>query len=282
MPINRTPDTKGDLETTKPTHRRKAKTTDDTNNNDKQLTAQISEIKQMFLDFKTLQEQKFEKLYTSFEEIKKQNIDIHSSINYLSNSYDTLKDQLQKLETERQTNLQYIKTLEDKLDKLESSSRSTSIEIRNIPIQKQESKQTLLSTINTIGTAISAPVEQLQIKDIYRINSKDKDNRPIIVDFTSVLTKENFINMYKKINKDKSKLTTDTIKISGPSKPIFISENLTPKMKRLFFLSRDIAKTKEYKYCWVSHGKIFLRKFDGSSIIQIKSENDIDCLRNQI
>lgn len=56
----------------------------------------------------------------------------------------------------------------------------------------------------------------------------------MIVDFTSVLLKDKFVSKYTKGIKENNRLTTEKLKISGPSKPIFISENLTAKLKKLF------------------------------------------------
>ncbi|KAL4708006.1 hypothetical protein ACJJTC_010622 [Scirpophaga incertulas] len=61
----------------------------------------------------------------------------------------------------------------------------------------------------------------------------------------------------------------------GPSKPIFISENLTAKVKKLFYLSREFAKTHAYKFCWVTNGKIFLRKKENGTLSRIERESDL-------
>lgn len=57
--------------------------------------------------------------------------------------------------------------------------------------------------------------------------------------------------------------------------PIYISEQLTPKAARLFFLGRELIKQKLYKYCWTSYGNIYLRRDDGTAVIQIVNEAQI-------
>lgn len=81
--------------------------------------------------------------------------------------------------------------------------------------------------------------------------------------------------MYKKFNKEGSRLSTEHLSISGPAKPVFVSENLSPKLKRLFYLARDFASSNEYRYCWVKNGKIFLREKDGAQHLMIKNESDL-------
>ncbi|KAL4720937.1 hypothetical protein ACJJTC_010761 [Scirpophaga incertulas] len=127
MPLRRTPDKQMESDSdANVTFRKKSRPSNIGNTIDNELLTQISELKQMFLEFKTNQEQKFEKIYSSFDEIKKQNRDLCNSIDFLSTSCDSLKEQIHKLDTECQSNYQYIKSLEDRLDKIEASSRSTS------------------------------------------------------------------------------------------------------------------------------------------------------------
>ncbi|KOB65182.1 Zinc finger DNA binding protein [Operophtera brumata] len=84
--------------------------------------------------------------------------------------------------------------------------------------------------------------------------------------------------MFRKFNKDSSKFTTEHLHLSGPATPIFISENLTSKMKRLFYLAREAAKAKDYKFCWVSHGKIFVRRRENGPLVRFLSEADLEKL----
>ncbi|CAH0405907.1 unnamed protein product [Chilo suppressalis] len=245
----------------------------------------MSEMKAMFIEFKNQQEEKFnkfEKMFSSFEEIKNQNNEIRNSIDFLSHSYDSLVEQINTLQAERRENIQYIQKLEEKIDKFESGLRSTCIELRNIPPVKKESKQSLLSTVLHTINEINIKIEPHEVKDVFRLSTRVSENRPIIVDFISVLIRDKVIEKFKIYNKNKGKLTTETLKISGPAKPIFISENLSTKMKKLFYLCRDFVKLNNFKYCWVSHGKIFLRKTDGTDHHMIKCENDLTNLQLQI
>ncbi|CAB3248532.1 unnamed protein product [Arctia plantaginis] len=201
---------------------------------------------------KQQQDKKIEKIYTSIEEIKAQNVTIQSTVTFLSQNYDALQDRINQLETqlvkERETNLLHLQKLEDNLEKMERGAR--------------------------IGSLINVPVQVHDVRDIFRTRSKDVDSRPIIVEFTTNLLKEKFIYMQRKFNKE-NKLSTEHLRLGGPAKPVFVSENLTPKMKRLFFLARDFASSNQYRYCWVTNGKIYLREKQGAPHIMIKSESDL-------
>ncbi|CAH0397245.1 unnamed protein product [Chilo suppressalis] len=259
------------------TQRVKRKRSDETED----LSSFILEMKAMFQDFKTQQDLKLEKIWTAITDIKTQNSEIRSSIDFLSQSHDTLKEQINKLEFERKNNLEYIRSLEDRLEKFERGSRATCLEIRNIPIAKPESKEALLDTVLNIGKVLKTPISRNEVKDVFRIHTKNPENKSIIVDLTSVLLRDKIIEMHRKHYKDnKVNLTTEHLGVVGPVKPVFITENLTSSLKRLLFLSRDFAKTHEYKYCWVKRGKIYLRSKEGAPHIHISSEDELSKLQS--
>ncbi|CAB3245491.1 unnamed protein product [Arctia plantaginis] len=121
---------------------------------DNQISVFMSEMKTMFLEFKEQQDKKIEKIYTSIEEIKAQNVTIQSTVTFLSQNYDALQDRINQLETqlvtERETNLLHLQKLEDNLEKMERGARSTCVEIRNIPVKPQESKESLAAMVTRI------------------------------------------------------------------------------------------------------------------------------------
>lgn len=230
----------------------------------------MSEMKSMFSDFKEEQEKSCDRLCSAVE-------DMRSTVDFLAQKIDALQVRVEQLEAVRKTDSQYIQSLENKLDVFERNSRSTCLEIRNIPVGVSESKTSLLDAFINTSKVLNVPIHQNQVKDIFRINTKDPKNKTIIVDLTSALTKEKVVSMFRKFNKG-SKLTTEHLHISGPVTPIFISENLSSKMKRLFYLARESAKEKDYKFCWVSHGKIFARRRENGPLVRILTELDLDKL----
>ncbi|KAL4718780.1 hypothetical protein ACJJTC_014218 [Scirpophaga incertulas] len=56
----------------------------------------------------------------------------------------------------------------------------------------------------------------------------------------------------------------DEIKVlkSGESHHIYVAEHLDPETKQLFAAARKFKRDKNYAYCWVKYGKIYLRKND--------------------
>lgn len=188
---------------------------------------------------------------------------------------------MEKLEVERNDQLTYIQILEEKVEELDRNNKSSSLEIRNIPITNTESKDSLRNIIATVGKSLKVSIQNSDIKDVYRLNSKTKKDKPIIVDFTTVLMKELILQASKKYNKTyrDNKLNTTNLHLPGPANTIYISENLTINTKRLFYLARDFAKTNQYAYCWTSKGKVYLRERDGGPFVRIDSSHMLDKLK---
>lgn len=228
----------------------------------------MQEMRDLFSQFKKDQENKADRLYAAVENIQ-------ASIDFLSKNFETLQTRIESLEEKRKVDMLSLRTVEEKLESLERVSRSSCLEIRNIPMIPSETKSSLLDTFIKTGHILNIPIEKTDVKDIFRVKTKDPSARTVIVDLCSTLKKEQFIEMYRKFNKGSSRLSTEHLRISGQSKPIFISENLTSKMKRLFFLARDYAKRNEIKFCWISHGKIFLKRRENGPLIRVTKESDL-------
>lgn len=248
----------------------KRKLTDDP---DSHLHNFTTEMRKMFSNFKDEHNIKFEALCANMEDLK-------TAFEFTTQKFSSALDQISKLEQERESDRNYIKSLEGRLETYECHARSSCLEIRNIPCSPSEPKESLLKTVLNTTRALNMQVEQSDINDVYRISTtKDAANKTVIVDFVSKLTKERVLNQYKKHNREKRQLTTEHIKVSGPAKPIFISENLSAYMKRVFFLARDFKKTYNYGFCWVKNGKIYLRMKEGALLIRINHEADLNNLK---
>lgn len=234
-------------------------------------------IKSMFSELKEQIDLKFESLTASVITITQQNDEMHKSVQFMSGKYDEL---LSKIDCLVQENTDYktrIKTLENKLEYFENNARSTTVEIRNIPKQNNEHKKDLTNIIKDIGLVVGleTSIQDLEIRDIYRTKSE-----AIIVDFTSVTRKEAMVFTSKKFNKSqreakKPQLNTSLIKLPGPTKPMFISECLTTKAQRLYYMTRGYVKTKKLSATWTSYGKVYVKKEEGQPPIRIQEESDI-------
>ncbi|CAH2211373.1 jg12086 [Pararge aegeria aegeria] len=199
----------------------------------------------------------------------------------MSSKHDEFISRISILESERKNDKLTIHQLEEKIENLERKTRCTGIEIRNIPKSSGETKDNMTDTVKSLGKALKIDLIGSDIRDVYRINTKDGSN-PIIAELSSVLIKEKILSKVKQFNKLKpknEKLNTSHLKFAEPIKPIFISETLTQNTQKLYFLARSFQKNYNYSFCWTSRGVVYLRKNEKSPQIKICMESDIEKLR---
>lgn len=242
---------------------------------DSDLSAFKDEMKALM----SAQHDELQKIYPTLMEIKNSNSNIENSVAFLTKQNEELKNKLQQLEVQARKDQDYITILEDKVEDLQRLNRKASIEIKNAPKITKESKEDLIKMVECLAKAITCDFDKSDISDIYRVKSKRDETKsgPIIVEMTSVIKKTEFLKMSKAFNiKHKEKICAKHLGFTiNEYTPIFISEQLTAKGARLHFLSRDLAKSKSYKYCWTAYGRVYIRKDENSPIIVVKSESQV-------
>lgn len=72
------------------------------------------------------------------------------------------------------------------------------------------------------------------------------------------------------------KVTTDMINNKWAKEKVFINERLTKFKRMLFSQTRLVAKSKQYKFIWLSNSDILVRKNENSNIIKIRSPEDVE------
>lgn len=243
-------------------------------------------------DLKNEMRELFSKLSTSVEQqfqvVRQQNVDLQESLQFMSDKYDTVIEKIKFLEDERVQDKRNLCMLEEKIEGLERKLRSSGLEIRNVPKKsneekRPESKEELCVLVKSLAKAVNVNLQEDQIRDIYRTNSKNETFKPIIVEFNSVLTKENILRAVKDFNKNKQKLeklSTNHLNISCSIKPVYVSETLTFKTQILYYKAREFARDNSYSYCWTSRGSVYLRKADGQPFVRIQAEADLAKLSN--
>ncbi|KAJ2951377.1 hypothetical protein O0L34_g13518 [Tuta absoluta] len=209
--------------------------------------------------------------------IKESNAKIEESMTFINRQYDDLKIEVQSLKKERMEQKLHIEYLENKLQDLQLRSRTSSIEVRNMPTFKNnETSENLKETVCSIGETVGLNISPNDFRDVYRLPEKSDKPRPVVAEFTSVEIKTKLLSavqIYNRGKKDKNdKLNTEQIGIQGARRPIYVSEQITGSTKKLFYQSRIFAKENNYTFCWISNGNIFLRKGEGDKQLLIKSE----------
>lgn len=245
------------------------------------------EIKNMLAEWKSDQDNVLTKLVSELSDLKAQNVkiqksylEIEKSIEFMSSKYEEFFKQIIEFEKERKELKDYILNLETKIQDLQNKSRPSVLEIRNVPKKDDETLQDLINVVCKVGKTVKMDISPTELRDIYRAPGKPDTNSAIIADFTSVITKSQYLSNVRQYNKERApseKLTSGQVGLPGKSAPIYVDEHLPNSMKKLFYLVRTFAKQNNYRFCWTTNGRIFLRKEIGSKAINITSEK---CLRN--
>lgn len=252
--------------------KRKCKNSPLTEEND----SPMGEIRKMFAEIKSEQSLKYSSLNVSIDKVVKQNQDIIKSMEFISAQYEEVKSRMVSLENENKKYQEKIKELENKIDYQEKGWHSTTIEIRNIPKQQNETYDTLTKVTKDLASTldIQPPLKCSDIRDIYRTKTA------IVVDFSTAHRKNSIIMNLKEYNKKKKQqqqqqLNTQHIGLSGSPAPVYISEFLTTKAKRLHYLARKLVKDRKIVGCWTAYGKVYIRADEGRPAIRIDEEEDL-------
>ncbi|BES97060.1 Hypothetical protein NTJ_09873 [Nesidiocoris tenuis] len=203
------------------------------------------------------------------------------SQNFISHQFDSQKQDIDFLKDDNMSIHQTIdsildenKQLRNTLNKLEYETVKQDLEVRGVPYVENEN---LDDIFQKIATKINASIEMYKPSQVYRVllkSHQDTGERnqtpPIIVKLASQTSRDEFINLKKSFGQ----LTAKDIGYSSTSQ-IFLGERLTSSTKHLLWMARTTKEATGYKYAWVKHGKVFMRKSDTSKPLQIAQISDV-------
>lgn len=157
-----------------------------------------------------------------------------------------------------------IDQLQTNINSTEQYSRRCNMEIHGISYVNEED----------LGATISDLAHKLNIADFnpadvvvcHRLRSRREGAPPILVQFTSVPTKDRWMNARKKLA---------TLPRSEFRSKIYFNDNLTRTNKDLFWQARTKGRDKSYKFVWVKNATIFAKKDENSTAVRISSTRDL-------
>lgn len=244
------------------------------------------EVKSFISALFTTQSEEIKRMSSTLIEIRNTNANIEIAMASLSAQNEELSKKIEQLEIKTKKDEDYIVLLEDKIEDLQRGSRKTNLEIKNAPKISKETKDDLVTMVKHLSNVVNCPISQNDIKDIFRVPNKrgDMKSGPVIIELTSTILKTDFLKSARSYNRtNKDKLCAQHLGLkTGESTPIFVSEQLTSRGARLYFLARDLAKSKGYKYCWTTFGQVCVKKDDNSPKIIIRNEMQVNKLMQQI
>lgn len=218
-------------------------------------------------------------LFESIKTITAELNDLRASHDFNCSQLDDFSSKLTRLETRVVTleNLQDsvrslqsdVEIIKSELSATDQRSRLNNIEVKGIPLKKNEN---LFSIVDKISDKINYSLHRSQVNYISRVPTYNAKDKSIIIGFLNRYVKEDFVAAARLCKN----LSTHDLGIDGPSIRIFINDHLNADSKKLLNRTRLLAKEKDIRYVWVKHGKIHVRKQDGSPVFIINKEKDLN------
>lgn len=187
---------------------------------------------------------------------------INRNMSVQQNEIKVLRLQNAKLSQE----VQQLKTSQMKNEQL---AVTNTIEIRGIPIQKDED---LIFIFLKIIEALGLNINVAAIDTIFRSQSKHS----IVLKLTRGIDKEAILK------KSKQKHLNGNLLGLPYCEEVFMSEMLSPHAAKIFYEARKLKKEFSIKFVWHRDGRILMKKNETDSTLRLQSLDEIHELRKHL
>ncbi|XP_077983091.1 uncharacterized protein LOC144437932 [Glandiceps talaboti] len=224
-------------------------------------------------------------LLKSVNDIKECQDTTSASLEYFNSLFEDFRTRIATVESENKVTKEKNEELTKRVADLEKAledqnqySRRENIEIHGIP-ETNEANENTDATVIRVLQKIDPGITPNNIEVTHRIGRKFTERdpstpkprpRPIIVKFSGRKIRDSVYKNKKKI----INTTTDTLGYTEKNR-IYINENLTPTARKLLKSANEKRKALNYKYLWTRNGFIYVKKFDATTVINIRNEHDL-------
>ena len=222
--------------------------------------------------------------------LKKQLDSITQSMSLLSDKYDALiveheqsKVKIQKLEkiiANVNNKCVYLEkqniAVEQKIHESEQVSRKHNIEIVGVEQLPGENVLEIVTKIGNVMNVSSTEIEWARRTRPTQVGSKPAS---IIVAFkvAGADTRDKWLAQRRKLSDSKSNCFTN----GSATNKIYINEDLTKSTRALLWSTKKQLNA-NFKYIWVSNGRILVKKCDGEKAMWVRAESDLsDLIKNK-
>lgn len=210
---------------------------------------------------------------TDMEELKDSMTHMNTIFEQLRTDVKDVCSELAEVKKQQSDNIRDIKELEGQVKSmrqeiidLKQYSRRNNLEIKNVPASSEES---LPDVMLKIATCLK---EELRLEDIdvvHRVPTKEKGRPNIVVKFVSRSVRDRLLQSAKR-----NRLTTSSLGFEN-NDPVYINEHLCPEYKILLGKAIQTKREKNWKFAWVSQSKVLMRKVENSTVLHIRTEEDL-------
>lgn len=227
----------------------------------------------------------------SVDKFDKKLDEIIKSQEFISNQYDEAMKKLIEV-TEKLTNIGKFQQEQDRINKekdkeieelklrlnaVEQEQRNREIILRQVPENRDEN---LSQIICKISNKINLEMNLEDIESAYRIKSRISTGKAnnevgfiqsIALKFRSRTKRDLFSSLLKKAN-----VKSADIMENGSNQYIRGYDMLTPYYRNLLFATKQRVIEKKWKFCWFGQNQVKCRKTEGSRVISILKESDLE------
>lgn len=242
----------------------------------------IKELAKAFADFEARFNGKEERLKEALTKVIEKELEsVKGSLKFINEKFEEFKTEIVTLKKDfssvkednrhlKQENNRLVKELKEvrsEVVDLQQYSRKTNLEIKGVPSTQDEN---LLETMQAICSSLKEDITEADIEVIHRVPTKDKTKSNIIVKFASLKYRNRVLLAAKKC-----RLNTSALGFVE-NDPIFINEHLCPANKLLLGKALAAKREKNWKYTWVSDGKILMRKAEKTKVLHVTCAEDLN------
>lgn len=210
--------------------------------------------------------------------------ELEKSVNFLSERFDKIqvdlktvvsdcksfKKDISALQAETRFQRNAIVELRHELDQQINQVKSIDIEIKGIPHTQGEN---LIQLISFLASKAGFVRGEDVIAECYRLKSLPNSGSIVCVRMKTAQARSELVRLCKK----KIRLTLADINLGQATDQIFVNEAVSKTM--ILALSIQFKRNYGYKFCWLSHGRVYLRRSEADAPIMIKDEWDLDKLK---
>lgn len=246
----------------------------------KDLGKVLLEMTTKFLDALSDIKTHVEKVNPLNNAIKAELASLRASVNFTSESFDELKTEIKSLRKDlndaknrnlefQKENAQIKKELCDtrkQLIDLQQYSRRNNIELKGIPFAENED---LEKVVEKIADCLRVELTSQDLDVVHRVPTKTNNVPNIVVKFVSRSKRDKVLKSARKNRLNTAMLGFKT------NVPVFVNEHLCLENKVLLSKTIQRKKDKNWRFVWVSEGKVLARKSENSKVIHISCEDDL-------
>lgn len=226
-------------------------------------------VTDLLSSMKKYMEKHFENIEKKLETLQTSQDELMTKLGEVEKDNAQLKVECEKL---KKINIELgnrVGGLEYEIAELQQYTRNQNIEIRGIPMTRNEDVYVVLKAV---AQALGVAFNRDTISVAHRLPTpRGKSFHPsIVVQFTSRTTRATWIDAAKQ-----KRISTTDLAASLPAGPVFVVDHLTARNKGILGQAKYQVKQGNLAFAWSRDGKIFVRKTADSPAHRVSSRDQV-------